>query len=179
MYTIGELTKRFSISRSTLLYYDSIGLLRPSGRTSSGYRLYSDRDMVRMESIMLYRDSGLPLKSILDILDRRKNQSQKIMENQLSILNDKIGELRDQQSTIIKILGLDSFSSKSRAMTKPQWVSILKAAGLTEEGMKRWHVEFERSSPEGHQDFLESLRINDNEIKEIRRVSANEINNEI
>lgn len=179
MYTIGELTKRYSISRSTLLYYDSIGLLHPSGRSSSGYRLYSDKDMAKMESIMLYRNSGLPLKSIREILDRHKNQPQKILEKQLSILNGKIGELRDQQNTITKILGLDSLSSNSRVMTKPKWVSILKATGLTEEGMKRWHVEFERSSPEGHQDFLESLCINDTEIKEIRRVSVEEINNEI
>ncbi|MFC1747364.1 MerR family DNA-binding transcriptional regulator [Pseudomonadota bacterium] len=38
MHTIGEVSKRFSISRSTLLYYDAIGLLSPSGRSNANYR---------------------------------------------------------------------------------------------------------------------------------------------
>ena len=179
MYTIGDLAKRFAISRSTILYYDSIGLLHPSGRSASGYRLYSEEDITRMEKIMLYRQSGLPLKSITDILDRQENQTQSILENQLAVINGKISELRSQQRTIISILGLDRLASKSRVMTKRRWVSLLKATGLNEEGMKKWHIEFERQSPEAHQDFLEALEIGEEEINEIRRLSAEGTKDEV
>lgn len=175
MYSIGELRKRFSISRSTILYYDSIGLLQPSGRSESGYRLYSDADMERMKKIMLYRDAGLSLKSIIEILDRNESQPQSILEGQLANINVKINELRCQQNIIIQILGLPGLVSKTRVITKNDWVAILRATGLDEMGMKRWHTEFEKRSPEAHQDFLESLGIDEKEIRNIRRLSVQEI----
>src|SRR5574344_1987818 len=48
MHTIGQIAKRFALSRSTLLYYDTIGLLSPSGRSQANYRLYTDNDVRRM-----------------------------------------------------------------------------------------------------------------------------------
>ena len=56
-------------------------------------------------------------------------------------------------------------------MTKDKWVSIMRAAGLTEADMQRWHVEFERSAPEDHQKFLEFLHIQEPEIHSIRERS--------
>ncbi|WP_241087474.1 MerR family DNA-binding transcriptional regulator [Candidatus Vondammii sp. HM_W22] len=41
MFIIGQVAKEYSLSRSTRLYYDSIGILTPSGRSTSNYRLYS------------------------------------------------------------------------------------------------------------------------------------------
>lgn len=172
MYTIGDLTKQFSVSRSTILYYDSIGLLSPSTRSAAGYRLYSEEDVARMERIMLYKESGLSLASILEILERKEGQAQLILEDQLSEINARICALRSQQRKIIDIIGTNSLMSKSRVMTKTRWVSILKAAGFDEEGMRRWHIEFEKQSPEAHQDFLESLGIEKSEIANIRRLSS-------
>ena len=51
-------------------------------------------------------------------------------------------------------------------------MSLLKADGLDESGMKKWHIEFERWSPEGHQDFLESIGMEKNQIKTIREWSG-------
>ena len=44
MLTIGKLARKFDLSRSTLLYYDRIGLLKPSGRTRANYRVYTPRN---------------------------------------------------------------------------------------------------------------------------------------
>jgi hypothetical protein len=57
-------------------------------------------------------------------------------------------------------------------MTKEQFVSVLRAAGITEDQMKRLHAEFESRLPEEHQQFLEFLQINAEEIKSIRTWSA-------
>ena len=53
-------------------------------------------------------------------------------------------------------------------MTKETWISILRASGLDDDGMRNWHVEFEKASPEAHQDFLESIGIEAEEIELIR-----------
>src|SRR6185369_4451961 len=46
-YSISKLARTCDLSRSTLLYYDRLGLLKPSGRTASGYRYYTDADQRR------------------------------------------------------------------------------------------------------------------------------------
>ena len=56
-------------------------------------------------------------------------------------------------------------------MSKEKWVSIMKAAGFTENDMHRWHKEFERSAPEDHNEFLQFLNIPAAEIKSIREWS--------
>ena len=68
MYTIGQLAKRFGLSRSTLLYYDAIGLLPASTRSASGYRLYTEQAVQRMTHIQTFRDAGLPLETIRTLL---------------------------------------------------------------------------------------------------------------
>jgi len=53
-------------------------------------------------------------------------------------------------------------------ITKEKWVSIMKAAGFTEEDIHRWHAEFEKAAPNEHQEFLEFLNIPAEEIRSIR-----------
>lgn len=171
MHTIGEISKRFGLSRSTLLYYDSIGLLTPTGRSEANYRLYSDQDVRRMEKICLYREAGLPLEKIGSVLDDHENSTIHILESQLKAINRQIVALRNQQQVILKLLGGEEGLMRSRAMTKERWVDLLAATGLGEEDMQRWHAEFEKMFPEAHQDFLESLGIAQDEIALIRQWS--------
>ncbi|MGD0616911.1 MAG: MerR family transcriptional regulator, partial [Bryobacteraceae bacterium] len=56
-------------------------------------------------------------------------------------------------------------------VTKDKLVSIMRAAGLTETDMHRFHVEFEKSAPQEHQEFLEFLHIPADEVKTIREFS--------
>ena len=58
------------------------------------------------------------------------------------------------------------------AVNKDMWVAMLRAAGLDDRGMARWHAEFERRAPADHQDFLASLGIPEHEILRIRKWSA-------
>jgi hypothetical protein len=57
-------------------------------------------------------------------------------------------------------------------ITKQKWTSIMSSAGFSEEDMRRWHKEFERSAPQEHQEFLEFLHIPSDEIRTIRAWSA-------
>lgn len=103
MYTTGKLAKRFGLSRSTLLYYDSIGLLKATDRTASNYRRYSDNDLKRLEHICLYRQAGVSLEDIKRILDGSDSAVATVLERHLTELNQQIKELRDQQQVVFKL----------------------------------------------------------------------------
>ena len=171
MFTIGQVAKKYGLSRSTLIYYDNIGILTPSGRSESNYRLYSGNDLKKMDRMMLFRSAGLSLDSIPSLLDKKGDDLNSSLEHRLSSINNEIQGLRNQQKVILNILENESAVKGSRVITKETWVSLLKAAGLDEDGMRNWHVEFEKTSPEAHQDFLESIGIEKDEIISIREWS--------
>jgi DNA-binding transcriptional MerR regulator len=168
MYTIGQVAKKYSLSRSALIYYDSIGVLTPGGRSGSNYRLYSEDDLKKMDRIQLFRSAGLSLESISSLLEKENNELNATLENRLLTINSEIQGLRDQQKVILKILENESLERSTRVITKETWVAMLKAAGLDETGMRNWHIEFEKTSPEAHQDFLESIGLENDEILTIR-----------
>ncbi|MEL6462494.1 MAG: MerR family transcriptional regulator, partial [Cyanobacteria bacterium J06621_15] len=66
---IGELAKQTGLSIRTLHYYDEIGLLCPSDRNDIGHRLYSDRDIIRLQQILSLRQLGFALKEIRECLE--------------------------------------------------------------------------------------------------------------
>ena len=68
----------------------------------------------------------------------------------------------------MQLLGKDSLLSTAKVINKAQWVKILKASGMDENAMRQWHIEFERTLPEAHSDFLESLGIDEEEIAKIK-----------
>lgn len=174
MLTIGQVAKKYALSRSTLIYYDSIGVLKPSGRSEANYRLYSDDDLKKMDRIQLFRSTGLPLEAIERLIQTRSSELSSTLEERLFAINSEIEKLRDQQKVILKILENEILEKNARVITKDVWVSILAAAGLDEAGMKNWHVEFEKNAPGAHQDFLESIGIDKDEIVSIRNWSRAE-----
>lgn len=177
MWTIGQLAKDFALSRSSLIYYDTQGLLRPSQRSASGYRLYTAADKERLTRILLFRKAGMPLADIARILDKDKDQVETALEQRLFSINAEIQSLREQQQVILTLLQKQHLKHKARLITKSTWVDMLRQAGLDDTGMRTWHRAFEASAPEAHQDFLESLGIDTKEIKSIRAWSKHEQKN--
>jgi DNA-binding transcriptional MerR regulator len=162
----------FGLSRSTLLYYDRIGLLRPDYRTAAGYRLYNAGDRRRLELICRFRSAGLSLARIERLLEHPQPTRAALaaaLRGRLTALNREMAALRRQQQVVVNLLQQAGSTKRSRLMDKARWVALLRAAGMDEAEMRRWHQAFERQSPEAHQDFLESLGLPDAEIRRIRR----------
>ncbi|MEU6553382.1 MerR family transcriptional regulator [Streptomyces sp. NPDC046915] len=67
-YSVGEVSRFAGVTVRTLHHYDRAGLLSPSGRSRSGYRLYSDADLARLQQILFYRELGFTLEEIAGIL---------------------------------------------------------------------------------------------------------------
>lgn len=69
MRTVGEVSELAGVSVRTLHHYDEIGLLRPSGRSEAGYRLYGHQDLERLQEILVWRQLGFGLQEIGALLD--------------------------------------------------------------------------------------------------------------
>ncbi|WP_051038815.1 MerR family transcriptional regulator [Chamaesiphon minutus] len=69
-FKIGDLSKRTGLSIRTLHYYDEIGLLSPSHRTESGYRVYGKQDIIRLQQIVTLKQIGFSLEDVRSCLSR-------------------------------------------------------------------------------------------------------------
>ena len=69
LYTVGEVVERFSLTVRTLRHWEAQGLLAPTARSWSNYRLYSAEDCARVQRIVIYRATGMKLIDIKSLLD--------------------------------------------------------------------------------------------------------------
>src|SRR5690349_23489523 len=96
-YSISTIARACSLSRSTLLYYDRLGLLKPSGRTGSGYRYYTAAEQTRLERIGHFRQAGLTLKEIRAVLSSGGKPGARLLERRLRETGEKMAGLKNQQ----------------------------------------------------------------------------------
>jgi len=170
MLTVTKLANKFNVSRTTVLYYERVGLLEPALRSDNGYRWYGDKESSRLEKILSFRSFGLSIPQILTLLSLDDKDKQKtVMQHQFIKLEQSIDELRKQQKAIVSFLQQPELL-ENKMITKERWVEIMKASGLNETDMRNWHINFEKLEPEEHQKFLESLGISDAEIVKIRAI---------
>lgn len=174
MLTVSKLARSCGLSRSTILYYESIGLLKPALRTQGNYRKYSDRDLGRLRQICMYRDAGLKLEDIRAILDESESAATAVLKRRLFELDEEIEILREHQRAILRLMRVAGSAWRTEMITKEKWTSIMRAAGFTEADMHRWHKQFEKDAPEEHEEFLKFLHIPEQEIRSIREWSRNQ-----
>ena len=169
---ITEIARHFGLSRSTLLYYDRIGLLKPAGRSRAGYRLYSPDDREKLAKICSFRQAGLTIEDIRSLLSIEADDNSSVVQRRMRELGDEIRVLQTQQHLLGKMLQVQSLDELPVTIDKRAWVEMLRAAGMDDAAMRRWHAEFERRAPEAHHRFLLTLGISEDEALFIRKRSA-------
>lgn len=88
-YQASEFAELTGVTVRALHHYDRLGLLRPSGRTRAGYRLYSARDVARLEQVVALKFIGFSLKEIKTILDREALDLPAMLRMQRAIITRK------------------------------------------------------------------------------------------
>ncbi len=101
-YKPHEFAKRTGVTVRALHHYDRLGLLKPSGRTDAGYRLYSDRDIIRLEQIVALKFIGFSLNQIRDLLNRKDVDLSAMLLQQRQIIAAK----RDHLDRAIRAIEL-------------------------------------------------------------------------
>ncbi len=107
LYQAREFAARAGVTVRTLHHYDRLGLLKPSGYTASGYRLYGERDFARLHQIMTLKFIGLPLRQIKGILERNEldlletlRLQRKLIEEQRRRLDVALAAIEKAESVI-------------------------------------------------------------------------------
>ncbi|BBB25989.1 MerR family transcriptional regulator [Amphritea japonica] len=166
--TISALAKKANLSRTAVLYYEREGLLKPAVRDGNGYRLYGQKELERLALIVDYRAMGVPVSDIAILLEGSGEGEQKrILQGQLHRLQQEVERLHQQQVAILQFIQQPDIA-EDRMVTKERWTEIMSAAGLSENDMHNWHIQFEKLEPGAHQEFLESLQIEVDEVQRIR-----------
>jgi MerR family transcriptional regulator, thiopeptide resistance regulator len=178
MMTLGRLAKLSGLARSSLLHYEALGLLKPAGRSAAGYRLYGETQLERLRSIRRYRDAGLSLAAIAEMLSPRKAgasrgraPSVELLEARLLELSNEVERLRSQQRLLARLLAMPEFRAARPVGDKAAWSAMLSRAGFSEADMRQWHADFEAEHPKEHAAFLRALGLAATEVSAIRRWS--------
>jgi len=80
-YTVQKLGLLAGISTRTLRYYDEIGILKPARINSSGYRIYGRAEVDKLQQILFYRELGVSLENIKDIVTAPSFDGSKALKN--------------------------------------------------------------------------------------------------
>ncbi|TMU85135.1 MerR family transcriptional regulator [Bacillus sp. BHET2] len=97
-YTVKKLGEIASVSTRTLRYYDEIGLLKPARTNSSGYRIYGQKEVDRLQQLLFYKELGVGLDEIKAILDDPSFDATKALQEH----RGKLLARRDQLDQLIK-----------------------------------------------------------------------------
>jgi DNA-binding transcriptional MerR regulator len=117
-YTVQKLAQLAGVSSRTLRYYDEIGILKPARTNSSGYRIYGQQEVDRLQQILFYRELGISLDQIKEIItapafdaaDALREHREKLLEKrkQLDLL------ITNVEKTIASAEGRTTMSDKEK-----------------------------------------------------------------
>lgn len=142
MYKINEVSKISGVTIRMLHHYDKIGLLTPSERNNSNYRLYNQDDINRLHQILIYKELDFPLKEIKKILDEPNIDKQKILKEQRELLIVR----KNRLDMIIKSIDETITHKGDKTMNKE------KFKPFTYEQVKNHEKEYEQETKQKHQD---------------------------
>ena len=119
MKTVRQVSQLTGVSIRALHHYDAIGLLKPTQVTDAGYRLYSDAEIERLYMILVFRELGLSLKEIRSILNAPDYDRNRVLEQQLKIMQERAEKLKNRISLAkcmlvmgVKDMDFNGFDSK-------------------------------------------------------------------
>ena len=138
MYAVKQLSDLAGVSVRTLHYYDEIGLLKPSAVSDNGYRHYDEDAVLKLQQILFYRELGLGLLQIKDLLDSPDFDLVTALQSHREELQARIERLQalmtTVDSTILHLVGEVDMSKKQLF------------AGFSEEKQKQYEVEIANDS---------------------------------
>ena len=140
LYRASEFARLAGVTVRALHHYDRVGLLRPTGRSAAGYRLYGERDFARLQQVLALKFIGLPLKEIKELLDRKTLDLRETLRLQREALESRRRQLD---------AALEAVREAEAVLTRdgePDWEAFRKITEVLTmrqdyEWMKRYYTE--------------------------------------
>ncbi|MBC7974303.1 MAG: MerR family transcriptional regulator [Myxococcales bacterium] len=144
-FTVGELSRLAGITVRALRHYDEIGLVRPSQRTDAGYRIYDERDVLRLQQVLVFRELGVPLDQIGTMIATAIDETVDKAHGREALLRKHRGALADKRARLDQLLAAvdEALAALEKAKTM-QPIDVKKIfegfdpAGYAEEAEQRW-----------------------------------------
>jgi DNA-binding transcriptional MerR regulator len=137
-FTVGELAKLTGVTVRTLHHYDEIGLVTPSQRTAAGYRLYGERDVLRLQQVLVHRELGLPLEQIAAVLDAPGFARVEALRAQRAALVERRGKLDAMLAALDAALRLEEGKADMNADDVKSMFDGFDPAPYEDEVKERW-----------------------------------------
>jgi DNA-binding transcriptional MerR regulator len=174
MFTVKQLSETAGVTSRTLRYYDEIGLLKPSRVGDNGYRYYDDEALLRLQQILLYRELGMPLEDIKEIMGRRDFDVLGALEGHKEELRKRIARMErlvtTVDDTILHLKGkkemsqrqfFEAFSDEQQAEYEKEAMRMYDPATV-KASIKKWKsytaAEKQRIGEEGNAVYEDMLR---------------------
>jgi DNA-binding transcriptional MerR regulator len=177
-YAVKQLAVLAGVSVRTLHLYDHIGLLKPSVRTSSRYRLYGENELLRLQQILFYKELDFPLKEIARILDDPDFELIKALESH------KVGLVarRDRLNTLLQTINktVNNLTNKTMNNYEELYEGMLQQEAITwrNDAIKKWGedavIRSEKALLEMPKLNLKELKADQKDIKLQLSLLANE-----
>ncbi|WP_394204376.1 MerR family transcriptional regulator [Shewanella waksmanii] len=142
MYRISQLAEQVGLSRSTLLYYEKLGLIK-GVKLDNGYRSYTDRDLQQLRLLQQLHAAGLTLKQCQACLSGKVDRD--MLLDRLHILDKDIAEKQQARELLSSMLGLKS--------------------------MRKWHETVEQLAPSAHLDWLQQQGFSEKSALRLKWIS--------
>jgi DNA-binding transcriptional MerR regulator len=119
---IGDIAGRFGLNPRTLRYYESIGILPKAGRTGSGYRVYGETAVERLEFILKAKALGLKLDEIKKIIDLHERGevpcecTKDFIRAKIDEIEGKIAGLTDLRGRLQRLLRLKKRKTAAKSV---------------------------------------------------------------
>lgn len=129
-YTAGEIAAISGVSARTIRFYDKKGLLKPSGYSKSGYRLYDKAAFSALQQILMFKYLGFSLEQIQNMRQKDNGDPVKMKEH-LSGQQKLLMQKRRQLDALI-----DAVAFAQECNENESWDSMLKLLSLLTEEEK-------------------------------------------
>ncbi len=138
-YRIREFAELAGVTVKALLHYDRLGLLEPR-RSGSGYRVYTDRDLARLEQIVALKFLGFPLKQIKTVLDRTAGDWPDALGAQRAAIEEKHAQLG---RAIKAICAVEEAAARGEPIDPAALTRIIEVISMQDdvEAMKKYYSE--------------------------------------
>ena len=147
MKTVKEVSKITGVSIRTLRYYDEIGLLKPTGLTEAGYRLYDNKAIEKLQEIMFFKELEIPLTDIKKIMEHPDYNKEQALFAQKSLLEQKRNRLNGIIELItdvmkgVNTMSFEAFNNKEVQQIVNHSLECMTKESLDEQAQKYGSLE--------------------------------------
>jgi MerR family transcriptional regulator, thiopeptide resistance regulator len=137
-YTVGQVARLSGVTIRTLHHYDAVGLLSPSKRAPTGYRLYTDDDLEQLQQVLLYRELGFALDSIAEILSQAGSDRTAHLRRQHTLLCDRISQLQAMAAAVQRVLEAHQMGIAMTPEERTEVFGAFRPEEYAAESEQRW-----------------------------------------